>query len=187
MAALTTIETALIDDASPINNDYSIGGRLKYLTTAGAYSSGTLSGNAISSGHMDAITVNTVDIPLINSTIDPSNLTTAYQATGGHYMLLATAGSVCRISSALDTGTRITITNYSTGGAAGSSGVIALDTGGAGIGLMGGTFGATGGSSANYLTLAGMQTVELLLASGKWYAVSGTGSLATFSTVLTAS
>jgi len=48
--ALSSAQMELINDASPINNDFSLGNRWKYLTTAGYYSSGTIQGPAISSG-----------------------------------------------------------------------------------------------------------------------------------------
>ena len=38
--ALTTVQTELINDASPINNDYSIGDRLHYIGTGGFPSDG---------------------------------------------------------------------------------------------------------------------------------------------------
>ena len=35
--ALTTVQTELINDASPINNDYSLGSRMKNLSTLGSF------------------------------------------------------------------------------------------------------------------------------------------------------
>lgn len=193
MAALTTIETRLISKGWPLGNQYDLGERVKYLTTAGvlasgtvqgcAITSGTLAGNAISSGTLAGVVVNSMTVNTPTSTIDPENVTTAYQIQGGHNVYRASGGSVVRISSSLASGAMVTITNISTI----ASGVIALSTAGT-LGLSMGSFSATAVSSANYLTLAGSQSVTLLLASGDlWHAITGTGSLATFSTVLTAS
>jgi hypothetical protein len=43
--ALSTVQTELINDASPINNDFSVGDRLRYLDTAGFY--GTTGGGFV--------------------------------------------------------------------------------------------------------------------------------------------
>ncbi len=176
--ALSSISVDLINKASPINNEYSIGNRLKYNTSAGAFSSGTLVQPT-----MSAVTLNSMTMQSPVSTIDSTALTTDLQIQGSYNAYRASGGACVRVTSSLASGARVTITNLSTV----ATGQIALDTGGAGIGLNMGSFGATGGSSANFLTLAALQTVDLVLTSGMWYAIGGTGTLATFSTVRTGS
>ncbi len=182
MAALTTIETQLINKSSPLDNQFSLGSRNRYLTTDGEFASGTLSGNVISSGTITNTDIQSNYLKTAVSTIQ-TTISTAFQLQGGKYAFRASAGALVRVSSSLTSGTLVSVTNLSTV----ASGIVELDTGGAGIGLNMGSFGATAGSSANLLTLSGMQTVELVLASGSWWALSGTGSLATFSTVRTGS
>jgi hypothetical protein len=53
--ALSTIETVLVNDGSPINDMYSIGDRIRYLDTAGS-----LTGGAISSGTASGVAVSEV-------------------------------------------------------------------------------------------------------------------------------
>lgn len=172
MAALTTIETELIDNTNPIRNQFSVGSRVRYLTTAGAFSSGIVQGCVIKSY--------APTVPA--STIESTAITTALAITGGFNSWRASGGSNVRIATGLDDGTVVTVINQSTG----DSGVITLSTAGT-VGVMGGTFGATDGSSACYVTLAGMQTWSGIYSSGTWYPIYGTGSMATFSTTLTAS
>lgn len=107
--ALTTVQTELINDASPVNNDYSIGDRIRYLTTAGAIEA---------AGNWDFNSYESyVSIDVASGATGSSDLTsTATQMWPWGFWKLDSGGSsvIHRVSSDLTAGNRMTIFNPTT-------------------------------------------------------------------------
>jgi len=183
--ALSSVSVDLINKASPVNNDYSIGNRLQYMTTAGYLASGTLQGVTITSGDMTDASID-FKAGAANTTIESTALTTAYQIfKGGVYSWRASGGKAIRVSTDAPVGCSLMISNLSTG----ASGVVCFSTNGT-VGLCGAgsTYGTTAGASGCFGTLAALKSAHVVHTSaGHWQTMSGTGSWATFSTVQTAS
>lgn len=108
--ALTTVQTELIDAASPVNEYYSIGSRIRYMTTAGAIEA---AGNWDFNSYESYVSIN-----VASGATGSSDLTsTSAQMTPWGFWKLDSGGSsvVTRVSSDLTAGNRLTIFNPTTG------------------------------------------------------------------------
>lgn len=191
--ALSSVSVDLINKAMPVNNEYSIGNRLQYLTTAGALSSATIVGPTITSGTISSADLSNVwirnqQVSTWASTIQSTagtDSTSIVIYQGGMYIFRATNGKAIRVSTACAIGTHLYIENASTG----ATGVVCFSTDGTvGAYAPASTFGSTGGASGCFATIPAGRTVEVIFSSaGRWLTVGGSGMWATFSTTQTAS
>ena len=118
--ALSSAQCQLIDDASPINNDFSIGNRIKYLTTAGVLASGTISGCDISSGTASGLALTNPTITNVQYTIATGGGsgiwgTTISALTKGNYIIDPATGVYYYITTTPTTGDIIEIVNMDSG------------------------------------------------------------------------
>ncbi len=109
--ALSSIGVDLINKASPIHNDFSIGNRLKYITTDGELSSATINGPTVSSGTQDTPSLIAWNPPAATGSNSSAYWTSAGGLTAGAWN---TTWAYIRLDTALDTGDVVTITNLAT-------------------------------------------------------------------------
>ena len=178
--ALTSVEMRDINKAMPVNNEYSVGNRLEFVTTEGAMSSVT-----ITEPTMSAVTINSMVMQSPTSTIDPEAITEAFQIQGGFNSYRASGGSAVRVSTSIPVGGKVVITNLSVT----ASGLIVFSTVGTlGVAGAGSTYGTTAQASGCFAILPGLQTCEMTrVSSGMWISHYGTGVFSTFSTSVNAS
>lgn len=182
----TANQTKINNFMCPIGNEFSIGSRVAYLTTAGALSSATITAPAITSGTLSEVNPNYFKINAANCTIESTALTTAYQISeGGVYTWRASGGKAIRVSTAVDQGTVLWLCNISTA----ATGTVCFGTAGTiGVGMAAATCGTTAGASGCFCTLTALHSAMVVLASAyHWVVVGATDSFTSVSTVQTAS
>lgn len=182
MASLTASERTLLNYDSPNMNDLLVGDRIRYLTTDGYYSSGTISGNAISSGSMNGVTVTSGSLAEVNEKgyafSTPSGTTNTSTSPGigpGMYFLSTISSGVTKMSSVAAVGDKWTFINKTTNTTAhlmGSSG---------GTGVM--TF--NGGTSFTHLLFENERILECICVSTNRFLITFPYSSAAFTSYST--